>query len=446
MKTIGIVAEYNPFHNGHAWQIERLRQQTGADYVVAAMSGDFTQRGAPAVTDKYTRARMALSCGVDMVFELPVLWATSSAEDFAAAGVALFEKLGFVDGICFGAETDDLPLLSAVADVLAEEPECFRMQLSTALRQGLSFPSARAAALCGCLAAGSALQGVDDASLTAVLNGPNNILALEYLKALRRRRSSLTPILLPRTGGAYHDTRYDVPFASAQGIRRLLRDTAGDGLVSSRSDGGSPSAGQLLTALSLLMPETAAELLLETTGKAPFVYTDDFSGILGYLLLARGTNGFADVLDSGEELSNRIKKSLPDYEGFSRFCNRIKSRNVTYTRVSRVFLHLLLGLSSRDAAVGKRLDYIPYLRLLGFREQETKPLFSKYRANASVPLLSKLADAAQSLSVDALSMLRQDIFAADLYEQVRRGKLLRLSAHEPHTPLQTEYEQQIVRL
>ena len=147
MKTIGIIAEYNPFHNGHAYQIAELKRKTNADFVVIVMSGDFVQRGAPAIIDKYCRAEMALLCGADLVIELPAVWAVSSAEDFAMAGVTLFDKMGCIDGICFGAESDQLPLLKSIAGVLAEEPDIYRSALSSYLKKGLAFPAAR---VCTC--------------------------------------------------------------------------------------------------------------------------------------------------------------------------------------------------------------------------------------------------------------------------------------------------------
>lgn len=218
MKIIGIIAEYNPFHNGHAYQITTIRERTGADFVIVAMSGDFVQRGAPAILDKYARAQMALSCGADLVLELPALWATASAEHFAMAGVTLFEKMGLVDGICFGAETDNLPLLTAIADILADEPEAYRTLLASYLKTGAAFPKARASALADFVAMHE-MHLTDD--LHEVLSSPNNILAIEYLKALRRRHSSMTPYLIRREGSGYHDTAL-APTASATGIREAL--------------------------------------------------------------------------------------------------------------------------------------------------------------------------------------------------------------------------------
>ena len=235
MKTVGIIAEYNPFHNGHAYQIETVRRQTGADYIIVAMSGDFVQRGAPAILDKHTRARMALACGADLIIGLPVLWSTASAEDFATAGVLLLQKTGCVDLLCFGAETADLPLLFAIADILTEEPPAFRAALSAGLKRGMGFAAAREAAVAafmadaragrdtawlpdndakhgpGCSSERGAGCGqpfsADIRQITDVLRSPNNILAIEYLKALKKYPSQIRPFVLERKGAAYHDTQ-----------------------------------------------------------------------------------------------------------------------------------------------------------------------------------------------------------------------------------------------
>ena len=167
IKTAGIIAEYNPFHNGHHYQIEQVRRQTGADYVIAVMSGDFVQRGEPAIFDKYTRTNMALRGGADLVVELPTLFATSSAEDFSACGVALLEKLG-TDILCFGSESGNLELLQKAADILVAEPEGWSILLQKYLKQGESYPSARSKACA---------EYTREPELSELLSSPNNILA-----------------------------------------------------------------------------------------------------------------------------------------------------------------------------------------------------------------------------------------------------------------------------
>lgn len=440
MKIIGIIAEYNPFHNGHAYQIAKVRELTGADYVVAAMSGDFIQRGEPAILDKYARAAMALHGGVDLVLELPALWACSSAEHFAMAGVTLLEKMGCVDGICFGAETDNLPLLSLLADILAEEPQSYREALSSYLKSGMNFPTARAKAFQKFFKNSDfPANRADEASPTlldsteetpdALLRTPNNILAIEYLKALKRRRSSIKPILLKRQGAGYHDTlpfggaASPASFASATGIRNLLLQTPVDAL--SRQDAASPSATAvpptILPSLQAAMPASALSILQSYLSKSPLLTADDFSSILGYRLLSSDKTALEEVYDMTPEMANRLYKNRYRFQSFSQFCAENKRLDITYSRMSRTLLHLMLDMTASFYDSGKQLDYIPYLRMLGFRK-DSAPLLSAIKKNAAVPVISKLADASNLLSAGAASLLEKDLFAADLYEQRKTGK------------------------
>ena len=425
MKTIGIIAEYNPFHNGHAYQIQKIRELTNADYIVIAMSGDFVQRGAPAILDKYARTRMALSCGADLVVELPVLWAVSSAESFAMAGVTLFDRMGCVDGICFGAETDCLPALSAVADVLANEPQAYRSTLIDSLKQGLTFPQARLAAL-----AKTEVCSLPQEDLARILEQPNNILAIEYLKALKRRKSHMVPLLLKREGAGYHDTALsrsvtgsvsDRACASATAIRNLL-------LTDIMSDH--------VCDLNRARPAEAFSVLEDYCRSYPLLDTDDFSTLLSYRLLLEAPCGLERFLDVNRDISNRLLKNRCSFLSFSQVCELNKSRDITYSRMSRILLHILLGLTSEDAARGKELDYIPYLRLLGFRKSSSA-LLSELKRRADIPIISKLADAGDLLDQEALLLLHQDIMAAELYEQV--------IAHQKKVP-RSEYTREIVVL
>lgn len=413
MKIIGIIAEYNPFHNGHAYQIEKIKKELHADFVIVAMSGDFVQRGAPAILDKYARAKMALFGGADLVLELPVLFATSSAENFSMAGVTLFDRLGCVDGICFGAETADLAMLSSIAAVLAEEPKAYREKLTDALKSGLSYPSARALAL-------SAF--VPDAE--HVLASPNNILAVEYLKAIARRHSSLNAYPIQREGASYHEETMlassNTIRASATGIRNLLANHSDYNLLADT------------------MPQAVFSVLKEYLATAPALDADCFSTQLSYQLLLHRTDGFSNILDCNTEISNRLCKNSSKFSSFSEFCENNKSRDITYTRMSRILLHILLQLTKDLEALGKELDFVPYARILGFRK--SGQLLSYIKEASSIPLISKLANAQKLLSSQAYTLLEKDIFAADFYEQVK------CSHSAVRLPFLTEYEKQIVIL
>lgn len=517
MKIIGIIAEYNPFHNGHAYQIEEIRRRTEADYIVVAMSGDFVQRGAPAIVDKYARTRMALSCGADLVIELPVLWATASAESFAAAGVALFEKMGCVDGICFGAECENLSLLSEIADILAEEPSAYRAALSSYIKEGLTFPQARAKALSESAPTppktGSALKNAfsESASLTQselakILVSPNNILAIEYLKAIRRQDSSLTPYLIKREGAGYHDTEfYDAPLgfsgsenvscsrsdvstpaisptsapvaaptASATAIRKTLAAAPSDSLSANpataiRETLAAESSDSPSAKLAAAMPAPALSVLTNYLSQMPAVWSDDFSSILGYLLLSKAPEELALYGDCNIDIANRLSKNLFSYRSVSQFCEQNKSRDITYTRMSRILFHMLLHIQNTDYAAGKAQGYIPYLRILGFC-RDSLALLGELKRRAAVPVISKLADAKRLLSKAACTMqertadtlskqascaiqeqtscamhksyaaalLDLDIFAADLYEQI--------ASQKKGTTPRSEYTREIVRI
>ena len=453
MNVIGIIAEYNPFHNGHAYQIAHVRKNLHADYIVVATSGDYVQRGEPALLDKYTRARMALSSGADVVLELPVLWSTASAELFADAGISLFEKTGCVNGICFGAESGDLALLRRIADVLADEPTDLKASLKHNLKSGSTFPKAREAALLSYFSGSAGQDGalpVSAEALSSLLASPNNILALEYLKALRRRASSITPYLLKREGAAYHETSIlsgasAIP-ASASAIRHTLFADAAGACGNSADRASEDSADGILRHA---MPQEALAILQDYRADFPLLCADDFSGILGYLLLSSSATQLARTADSSPEFANRMQNQLPYYTSFSSFASRLKSKEMTLTRINRILLHSILGITSSDYACGNALDKIPYLRILGFRKSAA-PLLAALKSSAAVPLITRSSQALKLLSPDAMRVFEHDVFAGTLYLQMRNqkgGTPLRAARMQEHdVPPASEYQRQIVIL
>lgn len=453
MNVIGIIAEYNPFHNGHAYQIAHVRKNLHADYIVVATSGDYVQRGEPALLDKYTRARMALSSGADVVLELTVLWSTASAELFADAGISLFEKTGCVNGICFGAESGDLALLRRIADVLADEPADLKASLKHNLKSGSTFPKAREAALLSYFSGSAGQDGalpVSAEALSSLLASPNNILALEYLKALRRRASSITPYLLKREGAAYHETSIlsgasAIP-ASASAIRHTLFADAAGACGNSADRASEDSADGILRHA---MPQEALAILQDYRADFPLLCADDFSSILGYLLLSSSASQLARTADSSLEFANRMRNQLPYYTSFSSFASRLKSKEMTLTRINRILLHSILGITSSDYACGNALDKIPYLRILGFRKSAA-PLLAALKASAAVPLITRPSQAPKLLSPDAMRVFEHDVFAGNLYLQMRNqkgGTPLRAARMQEHdVPPASEYQRQIIIL
>lgn len=364
---------------------------------------------------------MALLCGADLVIELPAVWAVSSAEDFAMAGVTLFDKMGCIDGICFGAESDRLPLLKIIAGVLAEEPDAYKSALSSYLKKGMAFPAARAAAL------SDYFKGTETDSLISILDTPNNILAVEYLKALKRRNSAMTPILIPRAGSGYHDTTISTPTASATAIRAAVSNVtpSDDPALHFSSAYYSPQSihpsRTHLSEIASSMPEPAFALFQDEIISGSLMDADDFSSILGYRILSCGKKELENVYDMTPEIANRIFKNRYNFSSFTQFCAQNKSRDITYTRISRILLHLILQMTQTDVKQYKEADFIPYLRILGFRK-DASALLSALKKSAEVPVISKLSTALRTLDGTAKQMLEGDIFVSELYEQQKTGK------------------------
>lgn len=391
MKITGIIAEYNPFHNGHRYHLQQSRALTNADYCVVIMSGNFVQRGAPAILDKYTRTRMALLNGADLVLELPLYYAAGSADFFAAGAVALLDKLGVADFLCFGSECGNLDHLSEIARILSDEPSDYKDALQKHLRNGLSFPTARSLALETFLPTKDCRE---------IIGSPNNILGIEYLKALFKRNSTISPYTLERKGAGYHETLFPEKnpeyLSSATAIRAHIHR---------------------LDALKEQLPDSVYRLLLNAYQKSFPVSSEDFSLLLKYRLLMEAERGFADYLDINPDLSDKIIKNLWQFHGFGQFCALLKSKDITYSRLSRGLLHILLDMTKEKTASFVREDYISYARILGFRKSSAK-LLKAIKQHTDIPLISKLADAEKQLTPSALSMLREDIRAAHLYDSV----------------------------
>ena len=415
MKTVGIIAEYNPFHNGHAYQIQKAKEITGADYCIVVMSGDFVQRGAPAMMDKYLRARIALISGADLVLELPAYYALSSAEYFAGGAVCLLDKLGVVDNLCFGSECGDIELLMTFARLLLNEDETFKQTLQRNLRLGHSYPQTRNTAI-----------EASSPQLTAhinILTSPNNILGIEYCKALIKRDSSITACTIRRAGSPYHDSSLHTGFCSARALREALKCSN--------------------TPESILnqVPSDIRPLMTEQYLKAYPVFEDDLSLLMHYRLLSEPSGEFTSYPDIDKELSDRIINLLPQYHDFPSFCDLLKSKNRTYARISRSLLHILLQIHQDDLNRYLSVGQVFYARMLGFRES-AGPLLNAIKQSSDIPLLSKLANAGNLLTPIGMSMLEKDIYASHVYQGIVRNKF-------PGTdtvPEINEYKEPIVKL
>lgn len=400
MKIIGLIAEYNPFHNGHKYHIEKAKELTGADAVIVVMSGNFVQRGMPAIMPKHMRAEAALKEGASLVLELPVCYATGSAEFFAYGAVSLLHKLRCIDAICFGSECGNIEVLENLAKIISEEPEEYKAFLNKYLKEGNSFPLARQKAM---------KDYLRNDKVDTILGEPNNILGIEYLKAIYRLNSKMKPYTIHRISSHYHDEDLKERFSSASAVRKELADNA-------------------LVNLEGQIPDSSVSLLRGTYQKRYPVYANDFSLLLKYKLLNETKLSLQEYADVSEELANRIVKRLNEFKNFEQFCELLKTKEVTYSRISRGLLHILLDI--------KKTDYteIEYARILGFRKKDSD-ILSMVKNKGNVTQVSKLAGN-NIMSEAARKMLKKDVFAGNLYESVVSDKFGTAFLHE--------YSQQIV--
>ncbi|MEI3350564.1 MAG: nucleotidyltransferase family protein [Clostridium sp.] len=409
MKIVGLITEYNPFHAGHLYHMQQARELTGADYCVVLMSGSFVQRGEPAIFDKYLRTKTALLAGADLVLEIPAAFSTASAHEFAAYGVALLSAIG-VDAVVFGSECGQIEILKQAAYALNHESAEFQERLRKGLKAGLTYPQARAKALGETQAGGTRVENVEDFHAntdvsnshiwSSILNSPNNILGIEYLRAAEDLHSPMEFYTISREGSGYHeDTLADANFPSASAIRGIIRNS-----LSKDKD--------LLDILASHLPAVTHPAY---TGAVP-VFVDDFSELLNAAVLQmQATFSIADL---SPELAARLTKPPYFPLSFEERIQALKTRQLTYTRVSRALLHLVLGMREEDISRWKDEGYALYARILGFRRQSS-PLLSCLHKKSSIPLITKMADAAQNLSPSALALLEQEVYASHLYQTVR---------------------------
>lgn len=433
MKIVGLITEYNPFHNGHAYHIDQAKHITGADYVIAVMSGDFVQRGAPAVIDKYQRAQMALTHGVDLVFELPVCYSTGSAEYFAHGAATLLNQLGIIDYLCFGSENGDIDRLQNAAQILSAAPASMDEQLLSYIKSGMTYPAARQKAFLEHLASLDHPKGTDTKTdiLAPLITQPNNILGIEYLKALNRLSSPIIPVTIKRQSAHYHDSELsshasinesEAVISSASAIRKVfhsMEDVPGMSSVKSS------------------LPFDVYEQLSDQYKKTFPITAEDFAAQIRYRLLAESQHSLTQYADITGDLADRMKNRKDYNISISELSMSLKTKNLTMTRINRSLIHLLLNIRSASLKSYCENGYTFYARLLGMKK-ESSHLLKEIEASSRIPVISKLSKANKQLDNLGMQMLSEDIFAANLYNQVEYEKY--------HTSLPNEYQRGIIIL
>ena len=440
MKIAAVIAEYNPFHNGHLYQLNTIRDKLGADRIIVVMSGNFTQRGIPAMIDKFDRCKMALESGADVVFELPVYYATGSAEYFAQGAVSLLDKLGVVDMLHFGSENGNLDTLLACANILANEPVTFKESINTFLKEGVSFPTAQAKALTKELLKHT-LSATNQYDLQQTIALPNNTLGIEYIKAILQRKSSIQPMTLKREGNQYHELKItDEQFASANAIRSFLFNLTASNALSDLSDSTTTdSISNVYASIQNQLPKSVYNYFVDKTHQE-FLFSDDFSTTLYYKLLTtlHSGNKLEEYYDVTEPIRDIITKNLTHFTTLSDFCLTCKSKNLTYNRIHRCLTHILLNLKQEQILEYKTNDYASYARLLGFTENG-KDVLKRIKANSSIPVISKLSKAMKEQDNPyLLSSLMADMHASQLYYMMQGQKYAHIAKNE--------FSQEIIRL
>ena len=387
MKACGIVAEYNPLHTGHVYQMNKARQISQADCIIVVMSGNFVQRGEPAVIDKYARTRAALKAGADIVIELPVYYALSSAENFARGAVLTLNEMKAAS-ICFGAETDNADRLAKISHAIISESPEYKAILNKALAEGLSYPAARQTAL---------LEYLPECK--DIISGSNNILAIEYIKAILGNNLNMTYYPVLREGAGYNDDTDNAEFASAFGIRKMLMSDEHD---------------RLKTYLTPVMYEE-----ISNSKNCP-LFPDDFSNIFNHkmLFLKQQCNinhtDFAEKLaeyeDITAELANRIAAAFTGRDNIAEFAMKVKSKNIVYSRICRCIMHIILEIRK---SMSDFYNNIPYIRLLGFNKTGQLYLGS-IKKELDVPFITKAADYKNELIFD---LACSDIYTQAVYEK-----------------------------
>lgn len=400
MKAVGLVTEYNPFHNGHLYHLNKAMELTGADISVAVMSGDFVQRGEPAVLDKYTRTSMALNSGVNLVVELPVNYAVSSAESFAAGALKILDYIK-ADSIAFGSESGDIERLSKLAHILCDNEDTLYKEISKYTANGISYAAARQ----------KVVEKLTDKDTAAMLTSSNNILAVEYLKAIIKNNYAIKPYTVQRQGDSYNDTDIRSEYASATALRENLK-----------ADN-----------ISKYIPVKAGLILSSNTN---YIYPDDitealFTRLLDILFASNyDKNVFIENVmqypDVSKEIAGRLYKSAMDMItrtvpqrseskdnwafSFGSLCEHIKTKEVPLSRIKRALVRITLGLDKKHM---EKYANEPYIRVLGF-DKKGQEYLSYIRKTVEVPLITKTADYKE--------MLLDDIHAANIYNMIVAGK------------------------
>lgn len=395
MGVVGLITEYNPFHKGHEYHIKKAKELTGASNAIVIMSGNYVQRGTPAFLDKYTRTSIALNHGADLVFELPLPFSCSSAEYFALSAVTTLNKTGIVDYICFGAETDNLNLLEMISKTLVDakcnEEHALNTLIKKLLKTGVNYASARSLAIC---------EYFNDGSIDDIVNKPNNILAIEYLKALAMLNSDIKPVIIKRTLASYHHDNSNDYMYSASSLRSNIdnNDTTSD------------------------LWEFDSHYKDAFNKNFP-ILEKDFDNILAEKLIYNIHNNMDLSIYNNidTQLANRITNVFKEsnFKGWNDFAMKVKNKNITYTAISRGLLSIMLGIKKSDFEEYLDNDICNFLRILGFKSSSSH-LLNQIKNNGCITTFGQLSELNDNANLNPtdLKLINNSIYADEIYNSI----------------------------
>ena len=398
MNLLGLVVEYNPFHNGHKYHLEKSKEITNATHTVAIMSGSFLQRGEPALFDKYTRAEIAVKNGVDLVIELPTLYACQSAEIFSHGAVATLNSLNCVNSLCFGSEEGNIDILQTISEILVKEPSDFKITLKNFLDEGIVFPVARSKAFYEYIKNNHLLELSED-KLQQVLNSSNNILGIEYIKSLIKLNSSIKPYTITRIASKYNSTDIESNICSATAIRNSLKDNTDLKLIEN------------------VVP-------LHTFNEINHKINTNFNPVFDYMFydllsstIIRDVDNLTKYFEVNEGIENKIYSNVFTSKNLEELINSTKSKRYTMTKIKRTLNNILLGINRDDVIKVKDLDRVPYIRILAFNNKG-REIIKKIKTSSDIEIITKFSKISHVDDPIFDTLIKYDLKSSNMYNLI----------------------------
>ena len=425
MNITGLIVEYNPFHNGHIYHLQKSLEKTNADASIAVMSGNFIQRGEPALFDKFSRAKAAVESGVDLVVELPSIYASQSAELFAKGSVSLLNSLGCVNSICFGSEEGNIDALYLIASILCLEPQEFKEKLSSYLGEGMLFPTARNKALFDYINSpdfsfGDNFNGIDlsEERLNDILSSSNNILGIEYIKQLISLKSDIKPFTIGRIHSEYNSEEISGNINSATAVRKKLYE-----IISSKENNSSDideliKSIQTSTDITNSIPESTLNMITSNIEKGFLpMYPEYFFETLISTII-RDKKNLESYFDISEGIENKIFKAALVTKDYDELLNLVKSKRYTMTRIKRCLNNILLGITKDDMELAKGINTIPYVRILAFNSKG-REIIREIKKSSEIKIINKFSEVEHFMDDKNFKFLiENDIKCTDIYNTI----------------------------